>query len=681
MKITLWGTRGSSPSSSLAQMEYGGNTTCIHVETDAGDCIIIDAGTGINALGHHLLHRTTKKCSVCFTHKHWDHIQGFTTFPILYTPGWELDLYTPKNAVKSWEDTFQTLFDSSYFPVSWQQIEKKVTHNIFNSGQSFQVGSALIETCPTVHPGSCTAYKISADGLTVFFSGDHEWGLEGEEAAQARLQEFIKDVDIIIADSHFFETEYATHKGWGHSTAMQWIKATLETRAKALILTHHNPEHTDVDLEQNLRLLHQKNKNLPFTLALAYEGMLINSQGIFSQIKKTSSKTACPVCSFTKQVAQYSDHSVILESILSEARKISNAEAGTIYLLDENDSNRLIFSYAQNEVLFSETENNKMFYLDHGMPIENTSIAGFVALTRSSLNLRDVYCLPDNIPYSYNDSFDQKTSYKTVSMCTIPLLAQDSEVVGVLQLINSKDADNNVQPFNIEVQHKLENLATVATRTIAQNRMDNNLVMRLLETAALRDPSETAMHVLRVGAISAEIYHQLAVSWGDPIEKIRTNKDIIRQAAMLHDVGKVSIADALLKKPGKLTAEEYAIMQTHSYAGAKLFTNKKMSIDIMAYNVCLHHHQRFDGKGYTGDPSCPVLSGTDIPIEARIVSVADVYDALRSKRCYKEAFSMEKSLNIIKADSGTAFDPEIVKIFVDIHDLVENIMRRYEDQP
>ncbi len=679
MKITLWGTRGSTPTLSLDHMEYGGNTTCIQVKTQAGDCIVLDAGTGIHALGNHLLkHHQSQKCSVCFTHKHWDHIQGFTTFPVLYTQGWEIDLYTPENTIKPWKDTFETLFDNSYFPVSWAQIETRAKLKSFESGESFQIGSALVQTCPTAHPGMCTAYKITADGLTVFFSGDHEWGQE-DAAVQEKLQHFMEDADIIIADTHFFEAEYASHKGWGHSTPLQWIEATRKTKAKSLILTHHSPEHNDYELEQNLRHLQQKNKKLDFTVALGFEGMTINSKGIFSQLKKSPKAIACPVCSFTKQLAQYSDHSVILESILSQARSMSNAEAGTIYLLDENDSGRLIFSYAQNEVLFSDTENNKMFYLDHGMPIENSSIAGFVALTRSSLNLSDVHNLPQNIPYAYNDSFDQKTSYNTISMCTIPLLAQSNELVGVLQLINSKDNEGNVQPFSLEMQHMLENLATVATRTISQNRMDNNLVMRLLETAALRDPSETAMHVLRVGAISAEIYHQLAVTWGDPIEKIRTNKDLIRQAAMLHDVGKVSIPDALLKKPGRLTAEEYVIMQTHSFAGAKLFRNKKMSIDIMAYNVCLHHHQRFDGTGYTGDPECPILKGKNIPIEARIVSVADVYDALRSKRCYKDAFSMEKSLDIIKSESGTAFDPEVVNAFVQIHNLIENIMKRYED--
>ncbi len=680
MKITLWGVRGSTPHLSMNHLEYGGNTTCIQVETLAGDCIILDAGTGIHSLGTHLLEKSTKqKCSICFTHKHWDHIQGFTTFPVLYTPGWEVDLYTPKNLVKTWQKTFQTLFDSSYFPVSWEQIGEKITHHDeFESGESFHIGSALIETCPTVHPGGCTAYKITADNLTIFFSGDHEWGT-GDIMAQNRLKNFMQDADIIIADSHFFDSEYDQHRGWGHSTARQWIDVSRSTKARSLILSHHHPDHTDEELDQELRLIYNEEQDLPFTISLAYEGMIINNQGNYSHLKSTPKKTSCPVCSFTKNVTKFLDYSVILESILTEARNIGQAEAGTIYLIDELDSNRLIFSYAQNEVLFETTDTNKMFYLDHGIPIENSSIAGFVALTRSPLNLQDVYNLPKGVTYTYNDSFDKKTSYKTISMCTIPLLDPNDEVVGVLQVINSKDRYGNIQPFSVEMQTNLENLALVASRTIAQNRMDNQFIMRLLETAALRDPSETAMHVLRVGAISAEIYHRLALSWGEPVEKIRTTKDFIRQAAMLHDVGKVAIPDALLKKPGSLTPEEYSIMQTHSAAGANIFRDKKLRIDIMAHNVCLHHHQRFDGSGYTGDHNSPPLSGTDIPIEARIVSVADVYDALRSKRCYKDAIAVEPSLAIIKAEAGKAFDPEVVNAFVQIHELVENIMKRYED--
>ncbi len=681
MKITLWGTRGSSPNLSINHLEYGGNTTCIQVETLKGDCIILDAGTGIHALGKHLLENATnKKCSICFTHKHWDHIQGLTSFPVLYSPHWEVDFYTPKNTVKTWQKTFSTLFDLSYFPVSWEQIQKNINlHDEFESGESFHIGSALVETCPTVHPGGCTSYKITADGLTLFFSGDHEWGNSNTKEHE-KLINFMKNADIVIADSHFFTPEYETHRGWGHSTAKQWIEIVRKTQARTLVLTHHHPDHTDEDLESRLRFLCNEEKNLPFTLAMGYEGMIINSQGAYSHIKEKPKKTACPVCSFTKQLSQYLDYSVILESVLTEARSIGNAEAGTIYLIDEHNANRLVFSYAQNDILFSETETNKLFYLDHGMPIENSSIAGFVALTCNILNLEDVHDLPPDVPYAYNDSFDKKTSYKTVSMCTIPLLAQNREVVGVLQVINSKDENGNIQPFSIEMQNNLENLATVASRTIAQNRMDNQFIMRLLETAALRDPSESAMHVLRVGAISAEIYHQLALSWGDPIEKIRKTKDFIKQAAMLHDVGKVSIPDALLKKPGSLTAEEYVIMQTHSAAGANIFRDKKLNIDIMAYNVCLHHHQRWDGGGYTGDPNSPALKGNDIPIEARIVSVADVYDALRSKRCYKDSIEVKPSLAIIKAESGKAFDPQVVEAFLQIHELVENIMKRYPDQ-
>ncbi len=150
---------------------------------------------------------------------------------------------------------------------------------------------------------------------------------------------------------------------------------------------------------------------------------------------------------------------------------------------------------------------------------------------------------------------------------------------------------------------------------------------------------------------------------------------------MLHDLGKVSVSDLILKKPGRFTDEERETMKTHSYSGAKIFEERKLPIDEIAYNICLHHHQRWDGNGYTGSPNHPQLSGTDIPLEARIVAVADVYDALANRRCYKEAFSEDDSVGILIKDSGTAFDPEIVEIFLEIRDVVDVIMHRYNDAP
>lgn len=135
-------------------------------------------------------------------------------------------------------------------------------------------------------------------------------------------------------------------------------------------------------------------------------------------------------------------------------------------------------------------------------------------------------------------------------------------------------------------------------------------------------------------------------------------------AAPLHDIGKIKIPDAVLQKPSKLSNEEYDIIKKHSEYGAEIIKTtinniEDKSYSDMAHNVALYHHERWDGNGYP----CR-LKREEIPIEARIMAIADVYDALTTKRCYKEAMSKEKALSIIKNGSGTQFDPELVDIFI-----------------
>jgi len=130
----------------------------------------------------------------------------------------------------------------------------------------------------------------------------------------------------------------------------------------------------------------------------------------------------------------------------------------------------------------------------------------------------------------------------------------------------------------------------------------------------------------------------------------------IRLYSSLHDVGKVGISDAVLKKPGKYSPEEFTQMQEHVIIGSRMLDNPE--IDLMAKNIVLYHHEKWEGSGYVRG-----LSGTDIPLEARIVALADVYDALGTKRPYKEPFPEEKIDSIINESSGKHFDPDLVEIF------------------
>ncbi len=676
MEVTLWGTRGSFPRIGGGTSGYGGNTTCIEVRTDAGDIIIIDAGTGIRDLGKKLQKsQQGGKCALFFTHRHWDHVHGLTSFDLLYNPEWNISIFGPQLEFESWSHTICTIFNTCYFPLSWKDIGHRHKVEDFRVGDSFNVGTALIETCACSHPNGCVSYKITADGWTFFFSGDHEWET-ASPAEQEALEKFMGSADVILADAHFSNEDYPACKGWGHSNMNQWVEHVLKTKVQRVVFTHHHPDYTDTMLEKCVADIWRAHPDLPLRTILAREGLCITKETETHPLDVVLPATYCPMCDFSRKISRYADPGLILGSVLTEARSLGQADAGTIYLLESDD--KLAFSYAQNETLFPGSAANRMTYLNSTIPKNEQSIAGYVAISGITLNILDVYRLPVHVPYTFNDSFDKSTGYRTVSVLAVPLIGSNNKTVGVLQLINSLK-NGKPSAFTADAQHHLEQLAITAADSIERSRLSNELLVRMLETSSLRDPTETANHVMRVGAMAAEVYNCWAEKHDIPIEELRTTKDTLRLAAMLHDVGKVGVSDLILKKPGKLTTEEFFEMQKHCAMGASLFKEPTSLMDIMARNIALHHHQKWNGKGYTGDSSVPPLSGTDIPLEARITAIADVYDALVSTRCYKSPMPVEVALEIIQKESGAHFDPEVVDTFMEIKDVIRAIHDRFSE--
>ncbi len=221
------------------------------------------------------------------------------------------------------------------------------------------------------------------------------------------------------------------------------------------------------------------------------------------------------------------------------------------------------------------------------------------------------------------------------------------------------------------------------------------MILRIIKMAELRDPKETGAHVNRVASYAVAIYEVWAGRQGVPHDVIDKNRDILRMAAMLHDVGKVAVSDAILKKPGSLDAAEREAMKQHAIMGARLFSEQYSDFDEAAAVVALNHHEKWDGTGYPGHvnffdgkvlPGYENASGqarpkkgAEIPLFGRIVSLADVYDALGSRRAYKERWDEPKVLDEVKATTGTHFDPEIVETFFSCLDTIHNIAERYPD--
>ncbi len=380
------------------------------------------------------------------------------------------------------------------------------------------------------------------------------------------------------------------------------------------------------------------------------------------------------------------DVDTILDKVLLEARRLTNSDAGSIFLIEKD---ALKFSYVQNDTLFQRNEVNKHIYSNYSVPIDDTSIVGYTAKSGKILSIEDAYRLPEGTPYSFNRSFDDESGYKTRSLLVIPLTTFRQVTVGVMQLINAKDEKGNSVPYRENDLQYAPLLANHASVAIERGIMTRELILRMVKMAEMRDSSETGAHVQRVGAYTAEIYHQWALNNGvEQFERDR-NKDHIRLAGMLHDVGKVGIPDKILKKPGKLNEEEFEVIRWHTIYGAALFANTTSGLDEMCKEIALYHHERWDGKGYPGKMPADLsqvtalrtenVKGLEIPLAARIAALADVFDALMSNRVYKDAWPEEKVLNLIKAERGKHFDPEVVDAFFDIIDVIRAIRIKFSD--
>lgn len=389
---------------------------------------------------------------------------------------------------------------------------------------------------------------------------------------------------------------------------------------------------------------------------------------------------------------QLQDQDILLERILFEARRYAHADAGSIYICE---GSALAIRFAQNDTKQKELPaGRKLIYNIFSLNTDDKTISGYCAVTGKSLNIPDVYNLDPAAPYRFDPEYDKKSGYRTVSALTVPLKTNRGGVIGVLQIINAKDSSGAIVPFDGKAELFVEHFAVDAASALHRAILTRTLLLRMMLMAQMRDPKETGPHVNRVAGYAVEIYDHWAARKNIPEAEREKNRDIFRMAAMLHDVGKVAISDLILKKPGSFTPEEYEIMRTHTYLGARIFLDKQSEFDEMAADVALMHHENWDGSGYpgyidllTGRPLSPDETGKplgrkgeEISIYGRITALADVYDALRSVRVYKQAWTEDDVLKEIRRLSGVKFDPELVDIFLNIQPEIRQISEKYIDK-
>ena len=395
------------------------------------------------------------------------------------------------------------------------------------------------------------------------------------------------------------------------------------------------------------------------------------------------------------ELNQVRDLDILMERVLECARSFVNADAGSIYIRNK-DKDTLQFTYTQNDTLQERLPpGEKLIYATFTLPINRESMSGYVATTGQLLNIPNVYTIEPTAPYHFGKQFDEESGYQSRSVITVPLETRRGDILGILQIINAQDENKKIIPFTDSDEKLMLHFASTAAVAVERAQMTRSILLRMIRMSEMRDPKETGAHVNRVGGYSVEIYEQWAKKHNLPKEEFDRNRDSLRMAAMLHDVGKIAISDVILKKTSRLIKDEFETMKQHTFLGARLFLNSQSDFDEAAFDVALNHHERWDGRGYpghidveTGKALAGFISpegkpmgkkGIEIPIFGRIVALADVYDALSSKRVYKEAWDEHDVLKTIEKEAGAQFDPELIEIFFSRLNVLRSIRNRYKD--
>ncbi|MBC8002076.1 MAG: MBL fold metallo-hydrolase [Opitutaceae bacterium] len=257
--VQFWGTRGSIPTPGMRTRRYGGNTSCVEIRFGQ-ELFICDAGSGIRDLGVNLLERTDAPITAhfLFSHAHWDHIQGFPFFEPAY---FSQNLFYIYGSTVG-DDRFYRLLSgqmrSDYFPVAFSALKAEIAAAYLDNGGR-TIGQVQIGTVPLNHPGGCIGYSFFAGGKRIVYLTDNEIPLPdglaspnpatGRRAVPAALVEFVRDADLLIADGQFTDAEHLARPGWGHSSCLTAVDLALHGGVKQLALFHHDPGHSDADVD------------------------------------------------------------------------------------------------------------------------------------------------------------------------------------------------------------------------------------------------------------------------------------------------------------------------------------------------------------------------------------------------------------------------------------------------
>ena len=257
--LTFWGTRGSIPTPGPTTTRYGGNTACVAVGLGDDHLVVLDAGTGIRALGQDLVHRGSRpnRVDILLSHTHWDHIQGLPFFQPLHHADRTVRIYGARQGTVALEEILNQQMAPVVFPVPMQKLAADIRITEVTEG-AFAIGAVRVEAIRLRHPGVTLGYKLipANGGGTLAYVTDNELGQGGDYDVpadwRARLVKFLHGVETLIHDGMFSEESIRARHGWGHSTPRQAVELAIESGVPRLVLFHHEPANGDDAIDRLL---------------------------------------------------------------------------------------------------------------------------------------------------------------------------------------------------------------------------------------------------------------------------------------------------------------------------------------------------------------------------------------------------------------------------------------------
>ena len=245
LTVRFWGVRGSFPTPGSAYIRFGGNTPCVEVRLGER-MFIIDAGSGFIKAGEFMTGQVPARIDVLFSHLHHDHVSGFPFFAPALAGHCDIRTYCGNLGGESAKAALDTMFSPPLFPVRLDVFPTRFEHLGFKAGETLDFDKIQIATCPLFHPGGATAYRFDHAGRRVCYISDIE---HTEPWPASHLVRFCKGADLVIFDSMYTPEQYPAFRGWGHSTWKAGVALCRAASAKAMAAFHHNPLHTDAQLD------------------------------------------------------------------------------------------------------------------------------------------------------------------------------------------------------------------------------------------------------------------------------------------------------------------------------------------------------------------------------------------------------------------------------------------------